>query len=137
NEVLDAFPDRHTVIVTHAYTYKDNTRYDWSHRGTAQLYNPHSYVGTVWPEVNDGEEIWQKLIVGRANVDVVVSGHVPDEGVGRLTTTAAAGHPVHQLLADFQSGPNGGDGFLRIMTFYGDRIEVRTYSPYTDAYNTS
>lgn len=135
--VLDAHADHHVVIVTHAYTYLDNTRYDWATHGNGQAYNPHNYVGVAWPEVNDGEEIWQKLVGSRANVDVVVSGHVPDAGVGRLSSVAAGGKLVHQLLADFQSGPMGGNGYLRLMTFYGDRIEVRTYSPYLDDYETS
>jgi predicted phosphodiesterase len=135
--VLDAHSDHHVVIVTHAYTYLDNRRYDWATHGNAQRYNPHNYVGVAWPEVNDGEEIWQKLIATRANVDVVLSGHVPDEGVGRLSSTAANGTVVHQLLADYQSGPMGGNGYLRLMTFHGDRIDVRTYSPYLDAYETS
>ncbi len=134
---LDAHPDHHVIVVTHAYTYLDNRRYDWATHGAAQLYNPHSYVGTAWPEVNDGEEIWQALIAPRANVDLVVSGHVPDEGVGRLSSEAASGQVVHQLLADFQSGPMGGNGYLRLMTFHGDRIEVRTYSPWLDAFEAS
>ena len=132
--VLDAHPDHHVVVVTHAYLYLDNQRYDWARLGTRQRYNPHSYVGTAWPEVNDGEEIWQRLIRDRDNVEVVVSGHVPDEGVGRLSSEAANGHVVHQLLADFQSWELGGNGWLRLMTFFGDRIEVRTYSPYLDQY---
>ncbi len=135
--VLDAHPDHHVVIVTHAYLYSDDRRYHWARHGRAQLYNPHSYVGTAWPEVNDGEEIWQRLIAGRDHVDVVVSGHVPDEGVGRLTSAAAGGHPVHQLLANFQSGPMGGNGYLRLMTFHADRIDVRTYSPYLDRFETT
>jgi hypothetical protein len=135
--VLDAHPHHHVVVVTHAFVYKDNRRYDWATFGAAQLYNPHSYVGTAWPQVNDGEEIWQKLIAPRDNVDLVVCGHVPDEGVGRLTSLTTGGHPVHQVLADFQSGPMGGDGYLRIMTFHVDRIDVRTYSPYLDRYETS
>lgn len=135
--VLDGHPEHHVILVTHAYLYLDNERYDWDRHGTAQRYNPHAYVGTAWPEVNDGEEIWQAVIAPRHNVDVVVSGHVPDEGVGRQSSEAAGGQVVHELLADFQSGPMGGNGYLRLMTFHADRIEVRTYSPYLDAYERS
>jgi hypothetical protein len=138
NTVLDTHPDHHVIIVTHAFTYLDNKRYDWATYGASQAYNPHSYVSpTRWPSVNDGEEIWRKLIASHANVDLVVSGHVPDAGVGRQSSVAADGKVVHQVMTDFQSGPMGGNGYLRIMTFYGDRIEVRTYSPYLDAYITS
>lgn len=137
SDVLDAHPDHHVVVVTHAYTYLDNQRYDWATQGQRQLYNPHNYVGVAWPEVNDGEEIWQKLVAPRASVDLVVSGHVPDAGVGRLSSEAAGGKVVHQLLANFQSGPMGGNGYLRLLTFHWDRIEVRTYSPYLDDFETS
>lgn len=135
--VLDSQPADHVLIATHAYLYKDNRRYDWAAYGDQQRYNPHAYVGVRWPEVNDGEEIWQKLIANRDNVDLVISGHVPEEGVGRLTSTTDQGHRVHQLLANFQSGIDGGSGYLRIMTFHTDRIDVETYSPYLDQYEMS
>jgi hypothetical protein len=135
--VLDEYPERHAVIVTHAFTYSDNNRYDWSKYGNAQLYNPHYYEGEKWPAVNDGEQIWSTVIQPRSNVDLVLSGHVPDIGVGRTTSISDEDHPVQQLMADFQSGHNGGDGYLRIMTVYEYRIDVVTYSPYLDAYLTS
>ncbi len=135
--VLDAHPDHRAIVVTHAFTYLDDRRYDWATHGAAQRYNPHSYVGVAWPEVNDGEEIWQRLIAPRSSVELVVSGHVPDEGVGRLSTPAAGGRPVHQLLANFQSGPMGGSGYLRIMTFTGYGLDVRTYSPWLDRFETA
>jgi hypothetical protein len=46
-----------------------------------------------------------------------------------------AGLAVHELLSDYQMLANGGNGFLRIMTFYpalpgsAGRIDVRTWSP--------
>ena len=45
---------------------------------------------------------------------------------------------IHQIVADYQSRVNGGDGLLRIMTFdpANDEIYVQTYSPYTDTYET-
>jgi hypothetical protein len=135
--VLDDHPAHRAIIVTHAYLYLDNRRYDWARRGDAQRFNPHSYVGTAWPDVTDGEEIWQTVIAPRDNVELVVSGHVPDEGVGRQSSMAAGGHVVHEVMADFQSGPMGGNGYLRLMTFHNDRIEVRTYSPFLDRYETS
>ena len=39
---------------------------------------------------------------------------------------------MHQILADYQARPNGGNGFLRLMRFVPEqnKIEVSTYSPF-------
>lgn len=132
NQVLDAEPADHVIVVTHAYLYNDDRRYDWGALGEAQAWNPHSYVGTPWPLVTDGEELWQTVLADRANVDLVLSGHVAVDGVGRATATTRAGHPVHQVLQDYQGDDMGGAGYLRLYHVYGDRIEVETYSPWLD-----
>ena len=45
---------------------------------------------------------------------------------------------TYQLLSDYQYDDNGGNGNLRIMTFYPNNnlIKVYTYSPYTHQYET-
>jgi hypothetical protein len=45
---------------------------------------------------------------------------------------------VYTLLADYQGRANGGDGWLRILRFVpaSNRVEVQTYSPWLDAYET-
>ena len=135
--VLDAEPADHVIVDTHAYLYNDDRRYDWARWGDAQQWNPHWYAGTPWPVVTDGEELWQRVIADRANVDLVVSGHVAVHGVGHATSLAAGGHRVHEVLQDYQGDELGGNGYLRLFTFYGDRIEVRTYSPYLDQFSRS
>lgn len=135
--VLDREPADHVIIDTHAYLYNDDRRYDWGRWGGSQSWNPHSYVGTAWPEVTDGEEIWQRVIADRDNVDLVVSGHVAVDGVGHATSLTTRGHRVHEVLQDYQGEALGGSGYLRLFTFFGDRIEVRTYSPWLDRYEES
>ena len=130
--VLDEHPDHRAIVLTHAYLFLDDTRYDWAAKGARQDWNPHSYPARIWPDVNDGEEIWQRVIAPRDQVRLVVCGHAAEEGVGRLTSRTATGRAVHQLLADYQSYELGGGGYLRLLTFVGDRIEVRTYSPWLD-----
>ncbi len=46
---------------------------------------------------------------------------------------------VHQILFDFQSLPEGGQAFLRLMHFDNQDGQVisRTYSPYLDQYNSN
>lgn len=133
-EVLSAHRDHQVIVVTHAYLYNDDTRYDWAQRGATQSWNPHAYeAGPRWAgegELNDGQQIWDKLIDDFDNVRLVVSGHVAERGVGRLTSVTSAGGRVHQLLANFQGEALGGGGYLRILRFVDDELEVRTYSPY-------
>ncbi len=134
-EVLDDEPADHVIIDTHAYLYNDDRRYDWARWGGSQRWNPYSYVGVAWPSVTDGEDLWQRVIADRSNVDLVVSGHVAVDGVGHATSLAAGGHRVHEVLQDYQGEAMGGQGYLRLYTFFGDRIEVRTYSPWLDQFS--
>jgi len=48
------------------------------------------------------------------------------------------GNTIHTLLADYQEGANGGDGWLRILKFspLDDLIRVETYSPTLNLYET-
>ncbi len=43
---------------------------------------------------------------------------------------------VYQILSDYQNEPNGGDGYLRILTFNpdSDTLQVSTFSPYLNSY---
>jgi Calcineurin-like phosphoesterase len=135
NRVLQSNPSANAIILTHAYLYSDGTRFDHLTR-TDQAFSPHTYGIEALPGgVNDGEEIWQKLIVNNPNVRIVLCGHVHDES--ELTSTRDAGPPVHQILADYQDEPQGGGGYLRIMTFEPNgTINVSSYSPYLNTYHT-
>jgi hypothetical protein len=135
NRVLQANPSAKAIVLTHAYLYSDGTRFDHLTR-TDQAFNPHTYgVEALAGGVNDGEEIWQKLIVNNTNVRIVLCGHVHAES--HLTSTRDAGPPVHQILADYQDDGQGGDGYLRIMTFEPNgTINVSSYSPYLKTYRT-
>jgi hypothetical protein len=126
------------IIVTHAYLASDNSRYDHSTR-LDQLWNPHRYLADREPEgVNDGEEVWRKLVVKNDNVLFVLCGHDLGDGVGRLTSIRPDGTRVHQLLANYQMEELGGAGYLRLLRFFPDRrrVHVRTYSPYLDRFKT-
>jgi len=151
--VLQSLHDYPAIIITHAYLYRDSSRYD--QRGPFQYFNPHSYFPMEDPRssINDGAEIWQKLILPNHNVKMVFSGHdvnfgdLPPGTTGRLSSTRPDGSVVHQILANYQTctGPpcnlspqgttvNGGNGFLRIVRFSpaASTISVSTYSPVLD-----
>jgi hypothetical protein len=136
--LLKAHPDRIGIIVTHAYMYFDDTRYDWETRGTSQSWNPHSYGTANDPGgCNDGEEIWN-AIRGNPNLGFALSGHVLGDGAGRCSATADPGNLVHQMLANYQMRTEGGQGYLRLIEILPDHvsIQVKTYSPVLDAYMT-
>ena len=121
NEILAKHPKRKAILVTHAYLFDDNTRYDFAKKGKKQKWSPHAYTGK---KGNDGEELWQKL-VRKHDFALVVCGHVSihgyaflvsknDRGKSRLSN--AGGLPVaaarrRSLSADFgvlarwQNGP--------------------------------
>ncbi len=124
------------IVVTHAYLDADSTRFDHVSRHD-QLWNPHRYFVNERPgAVNDGEEIWRKLISRRDNVRFVLCGHALDDGTGRQISRRADGSTVHEILANFQTGALGGGGYLRIMRFSPRRrtVAVETYSPYLNEF---
>lgn len=134
-EVVRAHAGVPAIVITHAYLYSDDTRYDWARFGPAQSWSPYTYgVASDPGGVNDGEELFQAFIRESDDVQLVLSGHVLNDGLGQLTSEQDGGGRVHQLLANYQFEALGGGGFLRIMTFSaaGDRVDVRTYSPYLD-----
>ncbi|HEY7372060.1 MAG TPA: metallophosphoesterase [Polyangia bacterium] len=138
----DGIAKRHAtlpaIVVTHAYLDSDGTRYDHVARAD-QPWNPHRYLAdTRAGDVNDGEEIWQKLVARNDNIRFVLCGHDLSDGVGRLTSVRRDGSKVHQLLANYQTGALGGEGFLRLMRFFPaeQRVVVQTYSPYADRFKT-
>lgn len=133
NDVVDQHPKRQTLLITHAYMYSDDTRYDWEKYGKKQSWNPHNYqvAKATEDDVSDGEELWQGLVSRHENVGLTLNGHVLHDGLARLTTATPAGRDVHQLLVNFQMRPEGGDGWLRLMEFRpdGKTVQIYDYSP--------
>jgi hypothetical protein len=111
--VLAANPTKRTIISTHAYLNTDATL-----------------------ETEGGTTIWNNLVYNYPQVGLVLCGH--NHGEARLVANNVAGTPVYQILADYQSYANGGNGFLRKMIFDTSAltISVQTYSPYLGQYET-
>jgi hypothetical protein len=123
NEVVSKHPGHRVILVTHCYMNFDETRV-----GKGDKHNPHTYRFGGY----DGDEMWEKLVSRHGNIDLVLSGHILGDGVGRLTSAGEGGHPVHQLLANYQMRKDKGGGYLRILKFVPEegRIYVSTYSPW-------
>ncbi len=115
--VLDRHPDRRCMVLTHSYL-RGNERIAGDGYGV-QGYN--------------GQALWEKFVSRHENVFMVLCGHT---NVGRLTSRGRHGNEVHQILSDYQGWHNGGEGYLRVMTFVPreDRIDVETFSPVLDDY---
>ena len=141
-EVVETHPNHHVIINTHAYMYSDETRMSAERE---HYWLPQNYgVGkdTAENAVNNGEEMWDRLVSQYPNILFVFSGHVLNDGVGTLVSEGVHGNNVYQMLANYQSGvegsENGGNGFLRIIKIdpKAKTVSVQTYSPYLDTYNT-
>ena len=137
--VLDENPDRLVVLCTHRYLYDFRIlqgRYGdgvIGHEGfeesvlADEQYDPE----TVWPT-----ELFESFIRTNRNIFLVLCGHC--HGQYHQISENDWGLPVLEVLTDYQSGLNGGDGWLRIMEFDFDAgtIDFSTYSPTLDRQRT-
>lgn len=133
NTVMEQYPDRKGILVTHAFMNNTNYRYDMNDTEHAQDYNPHKY--TTPGTKNDGEQLWQKL-VKKHNFVMTVNGHVLGSGVGYRVDNNDAGQPVHQMLSNYQMRSLGGQGYMRLIQFQpdGKTVKVQSYSPIYDGF---
>ena len=148
NEVIASHKDSAAIVVTHAYLYSDNTRYQLASK-TKQSHNPKSLPFAKSGSVNDGEDMWNKLIGRHPNIQLVLCGHVAGIGAGYQASTGKNGNTVHQILADYQEPASkhpelglrgyGGGGFLRLMQFLpdGKTVRIKTFSPLYDQWLTT
>jgi hypothetical protein len=112
NMTIEAYPDRRAIVVTHSYLDTDGER-------TAE-----------------GDDIWDGFVSHHADqVFLVLCGHMHGEAKRQDTVD---GNVVYQVLADYQTRANGGDGWLRILEFHPeeDTIYVNTFSPYHNIWET-
>jgi hypothetical protein len=94
-----------------------------------EILNPDSSLSSV------GTPIFNAL-KDNPNLFLMLCGHA---GVAYLAQLGDDGHTIHIMMADYEGEPNGGNGYLRILTFspVNDKISATTYSPYDDTYITT
>jgi len=133
NAVMDDHPERWGILITHAYLNNNDRRYDHNDTAHPQNFNPHEY--RTPGGVNDGEELWQKLVKHHRFV-MTLNGHVLGDGTGYLASTTDLGHTCHQILSNYQFRELGGEAYLRLMELSqgGRHVRVRSYSPLYDRY---
>ncbi|MFT8323075.1 MAG: lamin tail domain-containing protein [Bacillus sp. (in: firmicutes)] len=117
SDILKQFPDRKAILNFHEYLQVSGTR------------SPL------------GDKIYNQVVLPNKNVITVLSGHYHDsETLIDPIDDNRDGNPdrqVYQMLGDYQSGPEGGQGYIKLLHFNqkNNKIMVNTYSPYLDDYN--
>ncbi|WP_395391168.1 serine/threonine protein phosphatase [Novosphingobium sp. BL-8A] len=133
-EVIKRYPGMPTIVSMHDFLDTAGNR----------LPNPIIDNAAVDPEDNSPQMIWDKFISQNDQIFMVLCGH--EHAQAFRTDANKAGHPVYQVLADYQDraqtakdagakmepGMGIGDGWLRLMTFdmgaKVPQVKVRTYS---------
>ena len=101
----------------------------------------HNYLDDEGSRTYNGKQVFNKIVRRYDNIKLVLAGHIP--GASRHTAEIPVkerpGHvrKVYEMLADYQSGPEGGQGYMRMLHFdpAHKRLSVKTYSPYLDDHN--
>lgn len=134
NSILAANADKPAIVVTHAYLYNNGNRYDWGTYGNAQSGSPYEIGSTPLEGINDGRDLWEKLVLPNENVRLVLSGHVGTPGPGPLyrSDTRLSGNLCHQITQCYQEVAPFGAGWIVEYQFdsINNDIFARTYSPY-------
>ncbi|MDA0244872.1 MAG: DNRLRE domain-containing protein [Chloroflexi bacterium] len=106
---------------------------DWAedilaqHQDRRAIITSHYILNTDASFSNQGQLIYDRF-KHHPNVFLMLSGHEKREA---YRTDTFAGRTIHSIMANYQSDPNGGNGWLRLMRFNPatDTVNVETYSP--------
>jgi PKD repeat protein len=110
DSLLKTYASRRAIVVSHYLLNLDATWSPW------------------------GQQIYDAL-KDNPNLFLMLAGHIHGES---RRVDVHNGITVNTLLSDYQSLANGGNGWLRLLTFSptSDEINVKTYSPYLKQYDT-
>jgi len=146
--VIDSHKNYATIITTHEYiSPPSQTDNSLPLAVPAQrIAAGTSYLNGSPGGWNDAQGVWDKFITKNDQIFMVICGHAWGSTVNNVSKSENiridnnnAGHPVYQVLTDYQ-GNNlnnpGGGGWLRFMEFNEDNgtIHFYTYSPTQDKY---
>jgi len=115
---------------------------DWAqdvlddHPTTPTILSTHEYLSSGGGRTAPGDDIFNALVRANPQVFMVLCGHW--HGEAHPVAQNDEGQDVFQILANFQSDPNGGDGWMTLLEFDEDNhvINATTYSPSLDQYET-
>ena len=132
-EIIQEHPYHNVIVTTHNYLNTDGTTAD---KGESTVpsrdYNLDNSYG-----VNDGNDMWEKLISKHKNIVLVLSGHKPCDKIVMTQRQGVNGNIVSEFLIDPQ-GMDAKDPVGMVATFYvaenGEDITVEWYSTIKNAY---
>jgi hypothetical protein len=112
-------------------TYSSRKVIVMTHFGINETGSPKPAFGA------QGQAIYDRL-KGFPNFMLFVCGHIHQTDGEARRLDIFNGNTVHTVLSDYQERTGGGNGLLRIMEFdpAQNKISVKTYSPYTNTYET-
>jgi len=120
NSVIASHSNMRVIVVTHAYL--------------------DAFGNIENDQDSDADDLWNSVIKQNSRIVAVLNGHFHNVALGEYYTSSIGnwGNPIHNLLANYQGYSNYGDGYLRLYRFFPDdnRVDVLTYSPYLDQYET-
>jgi carboxypeptidase family protein/calcineurin-like phosphoesterase family protein len=125
DQVLAANADKEAIVVTHSYLLSNGKRQDTCDSETMPAGNA------------TGQAMWMRLRK-HANVIMVLNGHWTSSQSSHRADLGDAATLVNQVFTNYQTFPNGGDGWLRIFTFHPatNSISVKTFSPFLNQFRT-
>lgn len=140
-EVVESNPDTIFIVGTHRYLYDFKLvagRYGESVSsplGTIQ-YDDNLVDQVVEP--NRAQEFFEEFVSQHPNILMIHAGHFHAEWL-RLDDQNAGARTLIQILTDYQSTRNGGDGWLRLyeMDFEAGTFHFDTWSPTLDRRRTT
>jgi len=115
--------------------------FDWAqavlnaHPGIPVVLSSHAIINIAQDQLSPaswwwGDELWDALIRKNDQIILTVNGHF--HGTTMREMTNDFGHPVYQVLTDYQMAADGGNGYMTLFEFdlTNDRIDVESVSPW-------
>lgn len=103
--------------------------------GVPVILSSHAIIGIAQDQVSPqswwyGDLLWEKLIRKNDQILLTLNGHF--HGSTMRTLHNDAGHPVYEVLADYQMAADGGNGIMSLLEFdlSGNTISLSTVSPW-------
>ncbi|MCG8317452.1 MAG: hypothetical protein MI976_29895 [Pseudomonadales bacterium] len=133
-DLLAKHHDKFAIISTHSYLW--DYRFGFARNGE-KVGQGLLFGQTLNAAEFSSQTFYETMIAKHPNILMVMAGHVHGS-LTRQDGRNGANLPVFEVLADFQDGRNGGDGYLRIyeLDIENNQLTGHTYSPSTDRYRT-
>lgn len=131
---------RDWIVLSLGWNASDDT-FAWAqgildaHPGVPVVLNSHAIIGIDQDQVSPtswwyGDLLWDKLIRKNDQIILTLNGHF--HGATQRTLTNDFGHPVFEVLTDYQMAADGGNGIMTLLEFdlTNNSIDVDTVSPW-------